>query len=371
MIRPMVALYAVSLGLSPGLVGFTLAASSILPLALAVPGAAFSDAVGRKRLLVGGAALMILAGLTYVASGNFWMLILAQTIGGTSGMAVWLISQTLITEVGSERSRVRYIGYFGFIIAIGQLVGPVLGGYLADVVSFTAVFWTYTAIGVALLITTLICPPGNASRAKFNLAASYRTSLHLLARPGLQAVILCTFLALFTVDSRSAFFPIYMESIGYKMTTIGLFIAVGNLVSAVVRPFLELLIRSFGERLLAIGSIFVAVFGVGATPFFTDPFSLLVITIAIGFGMGINQPLTIAMMATQTSPGERSLGMSLRLTANRLASLTDPLAFGLLAQIFSLRVSFVGVAALLLPITLFTAARLYRPAQPRVRELAE
>ncbi|MBI2861526.1 MAG: MFS transporter [Chloroflexi bacterium] len=371
LIRPMVALYAVSLGLPPGLVGLILAMQSVLPLILAIPGGAVSDAFGRKRLLVGGAMLMIVGGLLYVASGNVWLLILAQTVAGTAGMVVWLVSQTLITEVGSERSRVRNIGNFGFFIAVGQLVGPVLGGYLADVHSFTAVFWAYTTVSVALFFTTLVCPSGMASRGGFDLLASYRTSIRLLARPGLQGVILCTFLALFTVDSRSAFFPIYMGSVGYSMTVIGLFIAVGNLVSAVARPFLEVLIRLFGERLLAVGSILVAVFGVGATPFFSDPFPLLIITIAISSGMGINQPLTIAMLASQTSSQERSLGMSLRLTANRLASLTDPMAFGLLAQLISLRASFIGVAAMLLPITLLAAARLYRPAQPRVREMAK
>src|SRR5204863_8577285 len=74
-------LYLVSLGLTEAQTGLlltlTLAGDTVVSLALTT----HADRIGRRRMLVAGAALMAAAGIGFAATRDLWLLILAGTIG--------------------------------------------------------------------------------------------------------------------------------------------------------------------------------------------------------------------------------------------------------------------------------------------------
>src|SRR5512136_2854691 len=74
-------LYLSEAGLSEGRIGLLLSLTLLGDTALSLWITTHADRIGRRRMLLVGAAMMVLAGVLFVATTSFWLLLLAATIG--------------------------------------------------------------------------------------------------------------------------------------------------------------------------------------------------------------------------------------------------------------------------------------------------
>ncbi len=158
--------YLTSLGLSTSQTGLlltlTLAGDTVVSLYLTTR----ADRIGRRRMLIIGAALMTAAGLSFAYTRNFVFLILAGTIGviSPSGNEVGpflSIEQAALSQVVPARSRTAVFAWYtlagSFATAAGSLSGGVLAHRLQSATmltpleSYRAVVLLYAALGVLLL----------------------------------------------------------------------------------------------------------------------------------------------------------------------------------------------------------------------------
>src|SRR5262249_23501208 len=80
-LSPILRLYLAEVGLSGDGIGLLLTATLLGDTVLSLWITTRADRVGRGRMLIAGAALMVLGGAVFAATGNFWLLLLAATIG--------------------------------------------------------------------------------------------------------------------------------------------------------------------------------------------------------------------------------------------------------------------------------------------------
>src|SRR5215510_6879474 len=73
--------YLVSLGVSEAGVGLLLSATLVGDTLISLYLTTQADRIGRRRILIVGAALMIAAGLVFGLTTQFWLLLIAATIG--------------------------------------------------------------------------------------------------------------------------------------------------------------------------------------------------------------------------------------------------------------------------------------------------
>lgn len=120
-----------------------------------------SDLFGRKRLFV-FAILLFLAGSALSGlSRSMTQLIVFRGIQGLGAGGVLPLAQAIIGEIFSPRERFRYQGYTGAVFAASSIVGPLLGGYLTDSVSWRAIFYVNLPLGALTLLviaTTMKIP---------------------------------------------------------------------------------------------------------------------------------------------------------------------------------------------------------------------
>src|SRR2546428_7161542 len=109
--------YLIGLGLSEAQTGLlltlTLAGDTFVSLFLTTR----ADRIGRRRMLIVGAALMAAAGLVFASTNNFWILVLAGTIGviSPSGNEVGPflpIEQAALSHVVSIRTRTEVFTWY-------------------------------------------------------------------------------------------------------------------------------------------------------------------------------------------------------------------------------------------------------------------
>jgi len=118
-----------------------------------------SDQFGRKRLLMFGISLFLIGSALSGLSQTMEQLILFRGIQGLGAGAIFPISLAVIGDLFSPQERGKYQGLFGAVFGISALIGPALGGFLTDNVSWHWIFFVNIPIGlVALFIIGRLLP---------------------------------------------------------------------------------------------------------------------------------------------------------------------------------------------------------------------
>jgi EmrB/QacA subfamily drug resistance transporter len=119
-----------------------------------------SDQFGRRPMLMTGISLFLLGSGLSALSQDMWQLVVFRGIQGLGAGALFPISMAVIGDLFSPRERGRYQGLFGGVFAIAMLVGPALGGYLTDNISWHWVFLVNLPVGaIALAVIWRLLPP--------------------------------------------------------------------------------------------------------------------------------------------------------------------------------------------------------------------
>ena len=119
-----------------------------------------SDQFGRKNLLIFGVGLFLLGSALSGLSGDIYQLILFRGIQGLGAGAIFPIALAVIGDLFTPRERGRYQGLFGAVFGISALIGPALGGFLTDTISWHWVFYVNIPVGaIALFIIWRLLPP--------------------------------------------------------------------------------------------------------------------------------------------------------------------------------------------------------------------
>ena len=123
-----------------------------------------SDLFGRKPFLLGGITLFLVGSALSGLSQNMAELIIFRGIQGVGAGALFPISLAVIGDLFTPAERGKYQGLFGAVFGISFIVGPALGGFLTDNISWHWVFYVNIPIGfISLFVISRLLP--NVRRA--------------------------------------------------------------------------------------------------------------------------------------------------------------------------------------------------------------
>ena len=156
--------YLVGVGLSEAQTGLLLSLTLIGDTAVSLFLTTQADRLGRRRMLIAGAALMTIAGVVFAASRTFSILLLAGIVGviSPSGQEVGPflpIEQASLSQVVSDRTRTRVLAWYTLLGSLAAAIGALTAGVITQVLQsaskpngYRTVVIFYAALGIALAI---------------------------------------------------------------------------------------------------------------------------------------------------------------------------------------------------------------------------
>jgi len=194
--------YLVGVGVSEQRVGilFTLTLAGDIAVSLFLTTRA--DRLGRRRVLIAGAVLMALAGLTFASTRMLWLLMVAGTLGviSPSGNEVGPflpVEQAALSHVVSTRDRTEVFAWYTLIGAFATAAGALAAGLAGN---YRSVIVLYAALGVllAVLFTRLSAATEVTTVADRTASSSL---LERLSGLGRSRRVVATLSGLFALDA--------------------------------------------------------------------------------------------------------------------------------------------------------------------------
>ncbi len=110
-----------------------------------------SDLFGRKLMLTIGISLFLVGSALSGLSQNMGELIAFRGLQGIGAGALFPIALAVVGDLFTPRERGKYQGFFGAVFGVAFLVGPFLGGWITDNISWHWVFYVNVPIGIIAL----------------------------------------------------------------------------------------------------------------------------------------------------------------------------------------------------------------------------
>ncbi|RYE30070.1 MAG: DHA2 family efflux MFS transporter permease subunit [Sphingobacteriaceae bacterium] len=277
-----------------------------------------AEKIGRKQYYIGSILLFTLASAFCGFSNNLWELVAFRFFQGIGGGALLSTSQSILFETFPPKQRATASGIFSLGIIIGPSIGPVMGGYIVDNLSWQWIFYVNIPIGLlAALLSFIYLKPTQKSTDKRSIdwlgifllavgvgalqvvlergqtddwfSATYIIVLTIVSILSLATLIwwelkipfpvinlrvlksatlsisaIMTFVLGFGLFGNVFVFPLFSQRIiGYSAFQTGTMLLPGTLVAAMISPFLGRILQS-GVRpqyLIVLGFGLSAVFG--------------------------------------------------------------------------------------------------------------
>jgi MFS family permease len=159
------ALYLSQLGLSEVSIGLLITLTLLGDTVISLWITTHADRLGRRRMLITGAILMILAAALFAATRNFYLLLFAATIGviSPSGNEVGpflSIEQASLTQLIADHIRTRIFAWYNLVGSFATALGALAGGGLSQLLqeqgyspllSYRVVVMGYGLIGLLMI----------------------------------------------------------------------------------------------------------------------------------------------------------------------------------------------------------------------------
>jgi EmrB/QacA subfamily drug resistance transporter len=146
------------------------------------------DLYGRKTFFQAAIVIFVAGSIVAGLSQSMAMLIAFRAVQGLGAGGLLVGAQAIVGDVVSPRDRGRYQGIFGAVFGVTSVLGPLLGGFFVDQLSWRWVFYVNVPLGALALVVTAIVLPGNLERV--HRVIDYLGTVLLAA--GVSALVLLT-----------------------------------------------------------------------------------------------------------------------------------------------------------------------------------
>ena len=342
--------YLVGIGLSEPQTGMLLTLTLVGDTAVSLFLTTRADRIGRRRMLIVGAVLMVAAGLVFATTRSLWLLVLAGTIGviSPSGNEVGpflSIEQAALSHVVTDQTRTEVFAWYTLAGSLATALGALAGGSVTRVLqqaampavtSYRMVVILYAVLGVILALlfgrlsrsaeaTTL--GEKNAFRATFaGLSGLDRSRVMVMKLSALFA--LDSFAGGFVIQSFAAYW--FYLRFGVEPGTLGVTFFWANVFAGISALLASRLALRFGLIKTMVGTHLPSNILLILVPLMpTLPLAVAVLLVRFSISQ-MDVPTRQSYIMAVVTPEERSAAAGITGVARTIGAAISPLLVGLM-----------------------------------------
>jgi DHA1 family multidrug resistance protein-like MFS transporter len=333
LVIPIFPFFVEELGAGGRELGLLVATSALLEFVFAPVWGGISDRIGRKPVLMIGVLGYGLSSLLFGLSTQLWMLFASRALSGVLSSATFVTSLAYIGDTTAEEDRGKGMGILGAAMALGVILGPGLGGWLAGD-SLSRPFFIAAALSLlALLLIFLLLPESLSAQDRQQEgrkigSVNFRELWRALSGP-IGVLLLMVALFSFALTNFEAVFGLYaLKKYSYGPEQVGTILMVIAVVSTVGKATLTgPATKRWGEPAVIKASLLAGSFGFLALLLADSYITILLATAFFILSKTLLRPAALALISKRT-PGGQGATMGLSNSFMSLGRIAGPVWAG-------------------------------------------
>ena len=335
-VNPLVSPVSIQLGATPFVVGVVAAIASVFSLTFKPIGGLLGDRGMRLGIMMTGALAGAIAAVLYITSdltGSIIIFAVGRAFHGF-GMAMFFPASLSTAIDLAPRGRVgETLGWRGMMFSMGNLIGPAMGGFIADSFGLVPTFLTVAVFSILSFFLVLLVRSGEKVEGVHGKVEGSGGSYRELIRYTFIVACLALFLMAFSYGGLYAYLPALYKSLGMKVSKFGLYASIiggSGLFTRVLGGKGADRIGAAPVASIGLFMVLIAYVLVGLKPM---PPASYVSAAILGAGFGLTTP-SLQMMALADLPRNvRTFGSGIYTMFFDLGNITGPVALGYVAQV--------------------------------------
>jgi predicted MFS family arabinose efflux permease len=322
MIIPILPLFAQTFGVSLALVGVLLAVQAVPRLFVSVPAGRLADRIGAHRLLAISCLLAVIASIGSMLAPTFGVLIAMRVVQAVAAAGSQTAGLTYAASIGGASKRGRKISTYQGSFLLGNGVGPVLGGVLAQQFGYRVPFGIYAGIALLVGIWIVLRLPDPRTYDETSVSepqeGAARMSLRTMLVTGaiLTACLMGLLSAYTRSGSRDYALVVLSNERGIDTGLIGLSLTVLFLLNVAAMYVVGALTDRFGPNAVMGPSWIMTGIGLTLLAAFPYTWALFAAVILYGLAAGFGNSAPAVQIANSVSSSSRGAALGLYRTFN-------------------------------------------------------
>src|SRR5688500_1193601 len=339
-----VPLYAYSQGLSNAQIGVLFALPVFAQAPLNLVGGAYTDRIGGRPIMLASCWATVAAGLWFIVSEGFLMLMVGQLVLVVSRAAFWPATWAMATELPGARS--IQLGRLNAVTNVGQIAGAGLSGVFLAAAGFHVTFGILACTGVLAFIAGLGTRVTHVPKPMpHHLLAPYGP---LLRQPIIRYSMFCAYLSALPFSLSVSFYPLLLAHYGYSEESSGVLVALRAVGAIGAGLIAARFVRTGPDTLWPVVCSLGVAAGAGLLPAVNHPAPIWLWMLVIGFASGAMTLYFQITIAEASRPEVRGAALALGGMGWSVSHFTTPLIMGFLADHYGIVPAFYALGAVAL-----------------------
>ncbi|MBY0203191.1 MFS transporter [Paenibacillus cucumis (ex Kampfer et al. 2016)] len=315
--------------------GFLVAAFGAAQFLFSPLGGQWADRFGRKKLIMAGMFLVVVSDLIFAVSTSLPLLYIARFIGGISLGLMVPANLAYVADITTPETRAKGMGYFGASMNLGMVLGPGLGGFIAEM-GVRMPYFVASGLGLVAAILTLLLPEtlppekrtiSTSKKKGFTMGEQIWSSFKVPYFGYLLIILVMTF-GLMSYETVFSLFAKYKY--GFNASTISIIITMGAIIGIVIQIWLlDFFVKRLGEiKLIRLSLIMTPI----ALLLMLIKVNLVFLLFASALYFAFNAFLrpTVSSLISKSAGDRQGYASGLNTTYSSLGTVFGPLVAGLL-----------------------------------------
>lgn len=322
------------LNISGKVVGYLTAAFALTQLIVSPFAGKAVDRFGRKIMIVLGLFIFGFSEFLFGMGKTIEVLFISRILGGVSAAFIMPAVTAFIVDITTLDTRPKALGYMSAAISTGFIIGPGIGGFLADV-GIRVPFYTAGVMGaLAAVLSMVLLSEPQRHEEQLESEATGKSSLGKILMPKFLIAFIVIFVASFGLAAFESFFSLFVDhKFGFTPTDIAIAITGGAILGAIFQVALfDSLMKALGEiNLIRISLIFSAVLVLALT-FVNSYWMIMAVTFTVFIGFDLIRP-AVTTYLSRIAGNEQGFVGGMNSFFTSLANVFGPIIGGIMFDI--------------------------------------